>query len=59
MNQTTPKRNGWTRFGVDLPFKMLKHKKIGSITSRERERERERELELVSESVCQYIMVIV
>lgn len=21
MNQTTPKRNGWTRFGVDLPFK--------------------------------------
>jgi hypothetical protein len=28
MNQTTPKRNGWTRFGVDLPFKILKNKKI-------------------------------
>ena len=43
VKQTTPKRNGWTRFGIDLPFKMVKYKKLGSVTSRERERERERE----------------
>jgi hypothetical protein len=39
MNQTTPKRNGWIRFGVHLPFQMLKHKKLGSVISRERERQ--------------------
>jgi hypothetical protein len=39
MNQTTPNRNIWTKFGVDLQFQMLKHKKLGSVTSTGREGE--------------------